>query len=113
MGERRTEPPATMKSMNASGGSAGSHVHGSGCSHGADIEGVVGGVEKAPVSVPEPADPTEKPRTRFAAMDISLETETLPPSSTLSPSDNTPTKPKKERRKVAFMQHDQPELYDF
>ena len=113
MGERRTEPPATMKSMTTAAGNPSSHVHGSGCSHGSDIEGVVGGVEKAAAASDKPDDTTEKPRARFAAMDISLEAEN--PSLTPVPNeiDNSPVNPKKERRKVAFMQHDQPELYDF
>lgn len=115
VGERRTEPPATMKSLTAGGGGTGGHVHGSGCSHGGgDIEGVVGGVDKVSpdAMAAKPDEALEKPRARFAAMDISLETEGAV-SSTRSPNDEASPKPKKERRKVAFMQHDKPELYDF
>jgi hypothetical protein len=101
-----------MKSLGAGGGQ-GSHTHSSGCSHGSgDIEGVVGGLERATTSesTAEPA-PIAKVGARFAAMDIAMEDESTRPSSPARSEE--PLKPKKERRKVAFMQDDKPELYEF
>ena len=112
VGERRTEPPPTMKSLGAGGGQ-GSHTHSSGCSHGSgDIEGVVGGVERT-ASSESTAESAPKANlgARFAAMDIAMEDESTRPSSPARSEELS--KPKKERRKVAFMQDDKPELYEF
>jgi hypothetical protein len=88
------------------------HTHSSGCSHGSEMEGIVSGVEqRGPPKPDESPESVEKTNVRFAAMDIEVE-EDVPrsyPRTVESPVD----KPKKERRKVAFMQHDKPELLEF
>jgi elongator complex protein 4 len=112
VGERRTEPPSTMKSLSA-GGSQTSHTHSSGCSHGSgDIEGVVGGFERLDPgeSIAEPAS-TAKAGARFAVMNIAVEDGSDGPATPAQSEEAS--RPKKERRKVAFMQDDKPELYEF
>lgn len=114
VGERRTEPPATMKSVAASttgGGGQPAHVHTDQCSHshGRASQGV------------ESSEPGRDatPRARFAAMDISVEAPSQEhndaPISQVVPTtladEQAPAK--KERKKVAFIQHDRPELYEF
>jgi len=95
-------------------GGQGSHTHSSSCSHGSgDIEGVVGGLERASTSetTVESAHQVAKVGARFAAMDIAMEDESTQPPSPARSEDLS--KPKKERRKVAFKQDDNPELYEF
>lgn len=101
VGERRTEPtstggPVDMRKIKRD---AAEHDHTHGHDHGHDHpHHAVEGIEKPDGSV------------RFAAVNISMDESE---SARTSTADNDTQPLKKERKKVSFIRHDKPELYDF
>lgn len=101
VGDRRTEPSSTGGAIDTKRTHA-SHTHSDhheGHQHGhQSTQGV------------EIVEEVKNTTTRFKAMDVGWEEagERKPTAE-----DSLAKKPKKERKKVSFIQHDKPELYDF
>ncbi|KAJ9091585.1 hypothetical protein QFC19_009041 [Naganishia cerealis] len=106
VGERRTEPtrtggPVDVRKMKRDGNDHG-HVHEHGHSHAHHHHAPAEGVDK-------PAEGTSS--VRFAAMDIAVEAE--PSVRSTDSLDRAGPPQNRERKKVSFIRHDKPELYEF